>query len=393
MKKNLFIILSLFVVSLAWCSSSDKQVIEIDSQEWEQLFNTQIDNFQYINDLKDFISYNISSITGDMPYNSDLSFSVIFDKDSSLQWWIEFSQKKNSKSHNLELSDIILDIETKSSEWDAEPFDLSWSVSLLYSGSEMYANLHNLWVFMWEGNVAAKMYTLLWWMVMDKWVDLEVNSGWVFSVDKNERLPFVVWTIENVLKTEDIDKSSDFLWSVVELVDYVNSYINLWISTDELKIITWNVVYLEKSKDIQKEFTWSFQWKKSSFDLSFLASKKWLDIHIYNIKNYNEEVMDFEDDEQEFIFSLEEKKQSEYSVTFQLVKSQKKLADLHWKIEYKGNMKLSIDFVLEPLEIVSWQKISWTMEWNIIKNSWEWNNEIFGLSGEVLSLSDLLSSL
>jgi hypothetical protein len=54
-----------------------------------------------------------------------------------------------------------------------------------------------------------------------------------------------------------------------------------------------------------------------------------LDIHIYNIKNYNEEVMDFEDDEQEFIFSLEEKKQSEYSVTFQLVKSQKNLADLH----------------------------------------------------------------
>jgi hypothetical protein len=76
-----------------------------------------------------------------------------------------------------------------------------------------------------------------------------------------------------------------------------------------------------------------------------------------------------------------------------LVKSQKNLADLHWKIEYKGNMKLSIDFVLEPLEIVLWQKISWTMEWNIIKNSWEWNNKIFGLSGEVLSLSDLLSSL
>ena len=159
----------------------------------------------------------------------------------------------------MELSDIVLDIETKSTENNAEPFDLSWSLSLLYKGNEMYANLHNLWVFMWEGNVAAKMYTLLWWMIVDKWVDLEVNSGWVFSVDKNERLPFIVWTVENVLKTEDISNSPNFLWSVVELMDFVSSYIDLWISTDEMKFITGNVVYLEKSKNIQKLMIWNCQ--------------------------------------------------------------------------------------------------------------------------------------
>ena len=393
MKKNLFIILSLFAVSLVWCTNSDKKVTEIDGQEWERLFNSQIESFQYINDFKDFISYNVSSITEDKPYNSDLSFSVKFDKDSSLQWWVDFSQKKYSKAHDLELSDIVLDIETKSTENNAEPFDLSWSLSLLYKGNEMYANLHNLWVFMWEGNVAAKMYTLLWWMIVDKWVDLEVNSGWVFSVDKNERLPFIVWTVENVLKTEDISNSPNFLWSVVELMDFVNSYIDLWISTDEMKFITGNVVYLEKSKNIQKEFTWSFLWKKSSFDLSFFASKEWLDIHIYNIKNYDEDVVDSVDNEQDFMFSIKEKGKSEYSVSLQSIKAQQKVADLHWKIEYKDNMKFSIDFVLEPLEIISWQKISWKMEWDITKKSWEWINEIPELSGEILSLSDLLSSL
>ena len=393
MKKNLFIILSLFAVSLVWCTNSDKKVTEIDGQEWERLFNSQIESFQYINDFKDFISYNVSSITEDKPYNLDLSFSVKFDKDSSLQWWVDFSQKKYSKAHDLELSDIVLDIETKSTENNAEPFDLSWSLSLLYKGNEMYANLHNLWVFMWEGNVAAKMYTLLWWMIVDKWVDLEVNSGWVFSVDKNERLPFIVWTVENVLKTEDISNSPNFLWSVVELMDFVNSYIDLWISTDEMKFITGNVVYLEKSKNIQKEFTWSFLWKKSSFDLSFFVSKEWLDIHIYNIKNYDEDVVDSVDNEQDFMFSIKEKGKSEYSVSFQSIKAQQKVADLHWKIEYKDNMKFSIDFVLEPLEIISWQKISWKMEWDITKKSWEWINEIPGLSGEILSLSDLLSSL
>lgn len=393
MKKNLFIILSLFAVSLVWCTNSDKKVTEIDGQEWERLFNSQIESFQYINDFKDFISYNVSSITEDKPYNSDLSFSVKFDKDSSLQWWVDFSQKKYSKAHDLELSDIVLDIETKSTENNAEPFDLSWSLSLLYKGNEMYANLHNLWVFMWEGNVAAKMYTLLWWMIVDKWVDLEVNSGWVFSVDKNERLPFIVWTVENVLKTEDISNSPNFLWSVVELMDFVSSYIDLWISTDEMKFITGNVVYLEKSKNIQKEFTWSFLWKKSSFDLSFFVSKEWLDIHIYNIKNYDEDVVDSVDNEQDFMFSIKEKGKSEYSVSFQSIKAQQKVADLYWKIEYKDNMKFSIDFVLEPLEIISWQKISWKMKWGITKKSWEWINEIPELSGEILSLSDLLSSL
>lgn len=393
MKKNLFIILSLFAVSLVWCTNSDKKVTEIDGQEWERLFNSQIESFQYINDFKDFISYNVSSITEDKPYNSDLSFSVKFDKDSSLQWWVDFSQKKYSKAHDLELSDIVLDIETKSTENNAEPFDLSWSLSLLYKGNEMYANLHNLWVFMWEGNMAAKMYTLLWGMIIDKWVDLEVNSGWVFSVDKNENLTYIVWTIKNVLKTENIIDSPDFLWSVIELIDYINSYIDLWVSTDELKVIRGDVVYFEESKDIQKEFTWSFQWKISSFDLSFLASKKWLDVHIYNIKSYNEDVADFVDSEQDFKFSIQEKKPSEYLVSFQSVKGQQKIADLHWEIKYEDAMKFSIDFVLEPLEIIEWQKISWKMEWSIVKESWEWDGEIPEISGDILSLSDLLSSL
>ena len=144
MKKNLFVILSCLAISLAWCTTSDKQVTKIDSQEWEQLFNSQIEEFQYIKDFEDFVSYNILSITEDKPYNSDLSFSAKFDKNSSLQWWVEYSQKKFSKAHDLEVSDINLNIETQSTQEDTEPFDLSWSVSLLYKGNEMYANLHNL---------------------------------------------------------------------------------------------------------------------------------------------------------------------------------------------------------------------------------------------------------
>jgi DNA (cytosine-5)-methyltransferase 1 len=38
---------------------------------------------------------------------------------------MDIDQKKYSKAHDLELSDIVLDIETKSTENNAEPFDLS----------------------------------------------------------------------------------------------------------------------------------------------------------------------------------------------------------------------------------------------------------------------------
>ena len=82
MKKNLFVILSLFAFALVWCTTNN-QVTEIDSQNGEQLFNSQVDNFQYIKDLEDFVSYDVFSITENKPYTSDWFLTVSFDKNSS----------------------------------------------------------------------------------------------------------------------------------------------------------------------------------------------------------------------------------------------------------------------------------------------------------------------
>jgi len=395
MKKNLFIILSLFAVWLVWCTTS-KQSVEIDSREGEQLFNSQVEKFQYIEDLEDFVSYNVESIIENKPFTSDLYFSAKFDENSSLQWGVIFSQKKNSKTHDLENRDISINIKTQEKWTDAEPFDLSWSVSILYRDNEMYANLHDLNVFMWEGNMVAKMYTLLWDLVIDKWINLEIHSGWAITIDESEdkKLPYLVSTIKNVLKTENIESSPDFLWSLVELIDTINSYIDLWISTDELKIVNYDISYLDLwDKSIQKIFTWSFEWKNSSFDLSFLASKELLEIHIYNIKEYSEDISDYRDIDSDFILSIQEKNNSEYSILFQLLKNHQKIVDLQWILKYKDSLDFSADFVLEPLEIVSWQKISWKLDGNIIKKSWQSDKEIPELTWNILSLSELLSSL
>ena len=395
MKKNLFIILSLFAFALVWCTTNN-QVIEIDSQNGEQLFNSQVDNFQYIKDLEDFISYDVLSITENKPYTSDWFLAVSFDKNSSLQWWVDFSWKSFSKSHNLEGLDAEFSVKAENSEKNKEPFDLSWSASLLYKDGEMYLNLHSLDVFMWEWNMVAKMYTLLWNMVIDNWVDLEVHSGWVIEIDEsdNKRLPYIVWSFKNVLKTENIESNPDFLNSVVEVLDTPNSRIDLWISTNELKMINQEISYSELwDKSIQKEFTWSFQWKESAFDLSFVASEKWLEVYLYNIREYDEEISDYKDVETEFKFILKENKKSEYSVEFESLKLQQKIVDLEWEIRYGNEVKFSADFVTEPIELEKWQKLSWKLEWDIIRKSWESDREIPEITGEVLSVTELLSSL
>lgn len=396
MKKSLFIFLSIFVVLLVWCTIDKNQIKEIDSQRWEKLFNNQMDDFQYIKDLEDFFSYDVLCLTENKPFTSDFSFTAKFDEKSLIQWWVDFSRDKSVKTQDLEFSDIKFDIKTEKNENSSEPFDLSWDVSLLYKDNEMYLNLHNLGVFMWEGNMVAKMYTLLWDLVINNWVDLEVRSGWIVVLDEswNKKLPYIAWTVKNILKTEDVQTSPNFLWSVVELFDLINSYIDLWISTNGLSLVNQEVSYFELSDwSIQKMFTWSFQWEKSVFDASFVVSKKWLEARLYNIGKYDENISDYEDTKKYFMFSLQENKKSEYLVKFESLDLQQKLVDLQGEIKYDDMVKFSADFVLEPLEIEAWNKVSWKLDWSIIRRSWEWDKKVPEFTGNVLLRSDILALL
>ena len=401
MKKNLFVLLSIATIIIAGCTETEEVKINEENTTPEELslveqtFNAQLDETQYIQDFEDFISYNVLSITEDKPYTSDFSFSAKFDKKSTLQWWVEFSQKKISKSHDLEAADIEFDIKAEEED-NPEPFNLSWSVTVLYKGNDMYANLHRFDVFMGEWNMTAKMYSLLWGMIIDKRVDMEAQSGWIITADEqwDTKLPYVVWTIKNVLETKNIQSSPDFLNSVAEIIDTINSHIDLWISTNELTLVNQETEYFESSDgDIKKEFKWSFKWKDSSFDLSFTASKKWLEVHIYNIGEYDEDIQKYRDTESEFLFSIEEKKKSEYSVKFQSIKYLQKVADIQWEIEYNDTVKFSADFLIEPLELIAWQKISWKLDWNVTKKSWEWNSQFPVLTGDIVLFSEILSSL
>ena len=402
MKKNLLALLSIATIIIAGCT--DTEVIKINSENWisdewlsaEKLFDKQIEQSQYIKDLENFLSYDILLNTEQKPFTSSLYFDADFDENSSVQWWLEFSQKKVLKSNSLESIDIEYDLDARKNWKDLEPIYSSWNVTLLYQNNQMYAYLHNFWIFMWEWNMPAKMYTLLWDMIKDRWVDLEVDNWWLVSVstEEDKKLPYIIWTLKNILETKDIQSSPNFLNSVAEMIDVINLHINLWISTNELSIIDYEIAYSELwHETIQKEFTGSFQWKDSAFDLSFIVSQKWVEIHLYNIREYDDDIEDYKDMDSEFLFSLQENKKSDYSVEFQSTKYRQKVIDLQWKIKYSDDVKFSADFVLEPIELISWQKISWEIKWNIQKENLNGTEKFPELSWEIISVNEILSSL
>jgi hypothetical protein len=53
-----------------------------------------------------------------------------------------------------------------------------------------------------------------------------------------------------------------------------------------------------------------------------------MEIHIFNIKEYDTDISDYNDVNTEFMFSFREDKKSEYSLDFESIKTQQKVVDL-----------------------------------------------------------------
>ena len=401
MKKNVFALLSVATIIIAWCNNSSITKIDSEnrtSKEWlsaEQTFKKQIEKTQYIKDLEDFLSYDILLNTENKPFSSKFILDADFDEDSSVRGWLTFSQEKIFKSNDLESFDIAFNLEAEDDQ-KKESIYSSWDIVLLYQDNEMYANLRDFWIFMWEWNMSAKMYELLWNMIKGRWVDLEVDNWGIISTNRDEdrKLPYAILTLKYILETEEIQSSPNFLNSVVEMIDTLNSHIDLWISTNELTLLSHEIEYSQLSDgSIQKIFTWDFQWKDSSFALAFTATKKKLDVRLYDIKEYDEDINSFKDTDSEYFLSIQANKKSDYSITFQSTKYHQNVVDLNWKIKYWDVVDLTADFVLEPIEVMKWQKISWNLKWSI-ERQWLRGDENFPeLSWEIVSISDILDSL
>ena len=405
MKKKLLVVLSFATVLLTWCNNNSN-TNEIDpntwtSSEWlsvQATYNQEIEQAQYIKDLEDFLSYNILLQTEDKPFVSNVLLTANFDQKSSLKWGISFSEDKYSKTHDLEAMEIAFDVKAEESQDDLEPFYASWSLSLVYQNNEMYANIHDFGVYMWEENMVAKFYTLLWDSLIDQWVDLEAHTGWIITLNEKEdtKLQYIVWTFKNVLKSEWVDEDSpNFLNGVVDLIDTVNSHIDLWISTNALSLLTKETKYFQLPDwSIQRTFTCAFHWEDSEFSLALISDKKWLQVHLYDIKEFDIETQSYKPTDVEIIFSVKENSKSNYSLNFQSLKESQATVNIDWTLKYNNQVDFAGKFLLDNTsDFNQWQKISWNINWKIIKQSPK-GDEIFNeVSWETILLSTILSSL
>lgn len=402
MKKNLLIFLSFAAILIAWCTNSNNNVTNIDQENWvsnewlsvEEVFNQQIEETQYILDLTDFLSYETLSKLEDKPYTSEYNVSAKLDEKSEVQWNVDFSQNKISKSHNLENSEMSFDVSASMKNWELDPFSASWSLSFLYQNDNMYANLHKFGLLMWDGseeNMTAKMYTLLLEMIENRWIDLEVNDWWLFAVNNNSKLSYILWCLENVLEAWEENIGT----TMIELIDAINSSIDLGISTNKLSIKSLEDIKYWELKDwaIQKSFGWVLEWSDSSFNVSFAASKHWLELHIYNIKEFDPTSQNFKDTNKESYISIKETKKSEYDIKIWAGNKNEKEINMEWTITYKQPVKVLLDFTTNSKDILQWKKLSWKIEINVLNKFSDGNEVIEELTWDVLLLSDLLWTL
>lgn len=400
MKKKLILFLSFATLLLTWCNNSNDVEINPDtwsSSQWlsvQDVYNQEIDNAQYIKDLEDFLSYNILSLTEDKPFVSNMLVTAKFNPESSVQWGISFSEDKYSKSHDLEDMEISFDAKVEESQDNLEPFYASWSLSLVYQNNEMYANIHSFWLYMWEDNMVAKLYTLLWDSLIGQRVDLEAHSGWIVVLNEKEdiKLQHIAWTFKNVLKSEWIDEDSpNFLNGVVELLDTVNSHIDLWVSTNALSLLAKETKYFQLwDWSIQRTFDWSFHWEESEFSLGLISDKHWLKVRLYNINRFDVETQSYVPTDVEIVFSIEENQKSDYTVKFLSLKTGQTTINISWNLKYTNQLNFVGDFVLYTIQ---WQKVSWKIDLKVAKKSPN-GEEIFNeVSWETILLSTILSSL
>lgn len=390
MKKNIIIWLSLLFCFLYGCW--DKQPTPINdtnrkSENWlsiNETFNKQIENAQYISDLQDFFQLNDNE-------SIKTKINAKFDEKSTLQWRFNFSKDKISiwKDEN---SEITFDIVANSTQNNKEPFETSWSLSLLYKNDEVYVQLHSFWLFMWEENIKAKMYTLLLDLVRDKRVNLEVHSSWFIQIDENSNPENLAKNFKNILAISNETWNPNFIQNLSEFIETINWYTDLWISTEELSMNYPREISYSELNDwiIQKEFTWHFKSKDSIFDLSFVANTQWISFNIFNMQSRNGE--NYENLDSDFSLSINETTKWKYKFDIESSKLKQKVIDCKWTIEYWDIVKISWNFILEPIELIKGQKISWKLTWTVSKNN-SWKLKLPELTWNILLFNELLNSL
>ena len=392
MKKKLLLRCLILSLPLSGCWGN-KNLQQIDpstrtSQNWlsvEQELADQLWKSNYLSDINDFFSLDKLNKSQKSDFSSDENINIVFDKDSSIEWWVVLSVEKSTQWEDS-ISDIAFSINADDTK--TEPFLASWNISLLHFSWNSYMQIHNFGLFNGEGNMQTKFFSLLANELKNKWIDLEMTWWKIETMD--------IWIdLFNIsLFSDKISDSSQSVKWLQNILSFTDQYAKRWIdihnlSLSSIKRISYAV---DKKWIIWKGFEWSFSSEWNKFDALINTSQKWFRIYIYNVAEFDEDTEQFRQRDIEIDVSLEENKKSDYSLAISSSKNKQKILNLSWKLIFDNWVKINANFVLEPLEIIAGQKFSWKIEWTIQKKS-SLNREIPQLSWEILYISKISSTL
>ena len=392
MKKKLLLRCLILSLPLSGCWDN-KNLQQIDpstrtSQNWlsvEQELADQLWKSNYLSDINDFFTLDKLNKSQKSDFSSDENINIVFDKDSSIEWWVVLSVEKSTQWEDS-ISDIAFSINADDTK--TEPFLASWNISLLHFSWNFYMQIHNFGLFNGEGNMQTKFFSLLANELKNKWIDLEMTWWKIETMD--------IWIdLFNIsLFSDKISDSSQSVKWLQNILSFTDQYAKRWIdihnlSLSSIKRISYTV---DKKWIIWKGFEWSFNSEWNKFDALINTSQKWFRIYIYNVAEFDEDTEQFRQRDIEIDVSLEENKKSDYSLAISSSKNKQKTLNLSWKLIFDNWVKINANFVLEPLEIIAGQKFSWKIEWTIQKKS-SLNREIPQLSWETLYISKISSTL
>lgn len=395
MKKNLIIFLSL-PLFLFWCTNNTANEIDAETRqtnEWltaNQEFSQQIKESKIISDFSNFFSEAPSSLKNNDFLVSTTDVNWHFDEQSSVIGNISFRKSTTKSNIKDELSEITFDINSESKD-NSDPLVTSWNLSLLYKNWWLYTMLHNFWIYMWEWNMNAKIYGLFANLLIDRRIDLEVNNEWgIVSVsDDTEPSEIINSFIEFIIMSNDSNDHNIIISKNAEtFLNFIDSYTKLWFSTEWLTLSDSSESFSTFSDwTIQKFFSWDFTCNETSFILTALSSAKWFEIAIWNIHS----LIDNSDLDYEISISIEENK-SDYHLKVTTIKSWQHTLNIDWNIRFNDSLNFDGNVILQPLQLIAWQKISGNINWTISREI-STNFEFPQLTWNILLLHEVLEAM
>lgn len=272
MKKiRLFLTFSFFLASCILLSACQKT--ELTAEELQKSFH-QANQSRLENITKTLTPFS----TEQTPTLHSVSQTIFSFPESSLKGGGILNIQKII-SNQKEKADITLDVDRQSTDKkiNKEEKSLSLAIETLSANQNMYGQIHDFDIFLWEGNYQAMTLNLVLKQIRDKRIDLSSNQSIEISIFNTPRYDEIAQIITSLFFTDfspqrKKTKNDTYRWEILELPTTYTLQMQ-----EIMRLLAPFGIYIDQS-----EFVWA-----PEMDNEILLSPKGKEIRL-TFKSYNQ---------------------------------------------------------------------------------------------------------